>query len=1210
MQQNGQTVSRLQTRKTEALLAYLALYRQHAHPREFLADLLWPEEEPQISRHRLKQALYAIRSVLEPKGISPGSLLIADRMEVRLNKEAVEIDVAEFEELLRSSLRIEDPSERIPLLEQAHGLYRGELLPGYYEDWLISERERLGEAYRNVLSRLMTARAKIKDLAGAIEAARRAMEADPLRESSHYDLMRLYVAAGQPEQALSQYRQLESILAGQLDSAPSQKVKTLAEQLLVERSLTAPSAEQESLPRLEEMSPAPSLPSGIVTFLMTDIEGSTRLWEQSAEAMRRALIRHDALARDIIQRHEGTLVKSRGEGDSLFCVFAQAGQALAAACALQQAIQREAWPEPCSLRVRMALHTGPADLREGDYYGPVVNRCARLRAIGHGGQVLLTAACQALLPETLPERASLQELGVHRLRDLERGELVYQLRHPALVGDFPPLGSLQAYSTNLPVQSSSFIGREREIAAVKQLLGATRLLTLTGSGGCGKTRLALQVAAEVLEAYPDGVWLVKLEALSYPDQVVQAAASALGLREEPGRSLEETVIDYLKSLKTLLVLDNCEHLVEACASLTARLLEMCMHLKIMTTSREALHVAGELVWRVPSLLQPDPQKLPQEEKEIASVLLEYDAIRLFVERARFQRSDFRLDRRNVEAVALVCHRLEGIPLAIELAAARVRAMSVEQIEQRLEDVFRLLAGGSRTAPTRQQTLEAAIEWSYKLLTEPERLLQERLCVFAGSFMLEAAEAACSGESLAEWEILDLLTSLTDKSLVGFEEHQGEPRYRLLETVRQYGWQKLEQERTLDLWRRRHLDYYLIQAEEGKSLDWLETEHDNLQAGLAYCQAQQDAAQEGLRLAACVYPFWNMRGYLSEGRERLKAALTHEGAEQPMQVRAKALLLAGWLAYRQTDYSEARSLMEESLTIYRKLEVKQGIADALSCLGVLAFEQNDLVMARTLEEQSLAIRKEIGNKGSIASSLNNLASMACERGDYNTACSLHEESLAIRRELGDRHGISIALHNLGEIAQLQGDYAEARVLLEDSLAIRRELGDRGGIAAALSNLGVLACEQQEYATARMLHEESLEIRRELGYKSGIAQSLHDLGVVAEKLGDYATARTRYTEGLVIRRETEDKGGLCGSLEGFASLAEEQRQYDRAACLWGAAAALREAIGWPLSPIEKAGQDRQVALARAALGEERFAAAWEQGHKTPTEQAVQFAQEETS
>lgn len=477
---------------------------------------------------------------------------------------------------------------------------------------------------------------------------------------------------------------------------------------------------------------------GTITFLFTDIEGSTKLWEEHPDAMRQAVMRHDELAQEIVRRHNGRILKSKLEGDSIFAIFPVATDAIAAAVDIQRAITTEPWPEDIAIRVRMALHTGDAQLRDEDYYGPSVNRCARLRAIAHGGQIVISLATEELARDSLPPGVSLDDMGMHRLRDLTRPEQVFQVIADGLRVDFPPLKSLDVLPNNLPQQVTSFIGREKEIAEVKALLTTTRLLTLTGSGGAGKTRLSLQVAADLLDRYEDGVWFVELAPLSDPALVHQAIASALGVREEAGRPISQTLTEYLKAKEVLLVIDNCEHLLQAVAQACEHLLRTCPHVRFLTSSREGLNIMGETTYRVPSLSMPDPKKVPSPER-----LSEFESVRLFIERAQAAQPNFEVTSQNSAAVAQLCVRLDGIPLAIELAAARVRALSVDQINERLDDRFRLLTGGSRTALPRQQTLRALIDWSYDLLTPQEQTLLRRLSVFAGGWTLEAAEAVCA-----------------------------------------------------------------------------------------------------------------------------------------------------------------------------------------------------------------------------------------------------------------------------------------------------------------------------------------------------------------------------------------------------------------------------------------------------------------------------------
>jgi predicted ATPase/DNA-binding SARP family transcriptional activator len=822
------------------------------------------------------------------------------------------------------------------------------------------------------------------------------------------------------------------------------------------------------------------------------------------------------------------------------------------------------------------------------------------------------------------------------------------------------LGPATGPRGNLPQPLSAFIGREKECREVRACLSSARLLTLTGTGGIGKTRLALRIADECAGEYADGAWFVNLAALADAALVPQVVAHALRVPEAPGCPLMETLQDALGVRQLLLVLDNCEHLIDACARLADTLLSRCPHLRILATSRQALRLTGETVWPVSPLSLPEPGAR-ETERRTPEALMEFEAIHLFVERAAAASSGFALGESNASATAEVCRRLDGIPLAIELAAARLRALPIEQIAARLDDRFRLLTGGSRAALPRQQTLRATLDWSYDLLSEPERILLRRLSVFAGGWTLEAAEAVCADDQgpttndqregadvgrsswvLGRDEILDLLASLVEKSLVVYEEPgthaAGYPRsgsrcagarHRLLETVRQYFSERLLESGEGDATRGRHLDYFLALAEAAEpqltgaqQVEWLErleTEHDNLRAALAFSRSDVGlrmsdlpSSEMGLRLAGALWRFWSVRGYLTEGRDRLAQALA--SAPEASASRAKALEKAGSLAYRQADYRAARSLQEESLAIRRELGDRAGIAASLRNLGLVAYSQGDYGVARALQEESLAIGRELGNRRGIAASLNCLGVLiAHQQGDYGAARLLYEASLAIRRELGDRVGIADSLRNLGSVAYQQGDYGAARSLFEESLQVRRELGDRLGIAGSLHDLGLVAYQQGDYGVARSLFEESLQVRRELGDRLGIAGSLHNLGLVAYSQGDYGVARSLYEESLAIRRELGDRGGIAAPLEALAALAcEGQGQPgagEVAAHLFGAAAALREAIGAPVPPSEQEAHNRQLRLAREMLGEEAFAAAWAEGRAMSLEDAVAFALSET-
>ena len=919
------------------------------------------------------------------------------------------------------------------------------------------------------------------------------------------------------------------------------------------------------------------LPTGTVTFLFTDIEGSTKLWEQHPEEMRAALVRHDNLIEELVQDNSGVLVRPRGEGDSRFAVFPRPSDSIAAACDIGQAFLVEPWGIPNPLRVRMALHTGEADLRAGDYYGSAVNRCARLRALAYGGQIVLSSVTTGLVRDVLPEGIGLRDLGEHRLKDLQHPERVFQLTHPDLPADFPTLKSLDSLPNNLPLQLTSFVGREEEIKEVKRLFTATRLLTLTGSGGCGKTRLSLQVLADLVDEFPDGVWVVELAALSDPALVAQEVASTLGVREGPGNPLLDMLLDYLQSKQLLLLLDNCEHLMEACAALVDNLLRSCPNLIVLAASREALGIGGESTYRVPSLSLPDPKSLPPVEK-----LRMYEAVSLFIDRAVAAVSTFRVTNHNAPAVAQVCQRLDGIPLAIELAAARVKVLTVEQIAERLDNSFRLLTGGSRTALPRQQTLRALIDWSYNLLTETEGVLLGRLSVFMGGWTLPAVEAVCDGEGIEEYEVLELLTSLVEKSLVvaeeafSAEEVRGEARYRLLETVRQYAGEKLMESGEAARLRERHLEWYLGLAEKaepelqgGDQVEWLEQlelEHDNLKAALEWSEGTEEKAEVGLRLAGALYRFWLVRGYLSEGGEWLKRKLAEgngASASTPAraQWRAKALNGAGALSQRQGDLTRATTLLEESLSTFREIGDKAGMANSIRNLGLVAMYQDDRDRATGLFEESLSLFREVRDKGGIAISLRLLGQTKIE-GNYDRAMQMFEESLTLCRELGDKAGMANSLRFLGYGAIPKGDYKRARELLEESLALCHEIGDKDGIAFTLLILGTVAQYQEDHKQVSALFEESLVKFKELGDKMGISMCLR---LMSLRVG-------------------------------------EQEQHERAARLNGAAEALGD---FSLPPFEKTEHEKSVASVRASLGEEAFESAWSEGRAMSMEEAIDYA-----
>ena len=793
----------------------------------------------------------------------------------------------------------------------------------------------------------------------------------------------------------------------------------------------------------------------------------------------------------------------------------------------------------------------------------------------------------------------------------------------------------EAANHNLPVQLTSFIGREKEMEEVKRLLSTTRLLTSTGSGGCGKTRLALQVVGDLLEEYPDGVWVVELASLSDPGLVTQETASVLGIREESGvltmaggslgtpttesdgEELLTRLTNCLKSKHLLLFLDNCEHLIDACIKLVDVLLHGCPNLKIIVASREVLGIASESTYRVPSLSTPDLGNMPPLEK-----LARYESINLFIDRAVAAVSTFRITEDNAPAVAQICYRLDGIPLAIELAAARVRVLEVEEITNRLDDRFRMLTGGSRTALPRQQTLSAMIDWSYNLLSEGERALFNRTSVFMGGWTLEAAEAICAGGNVDTYDVLDLLTSLVEKSLVAADGEGGKKRYRLLETVRQYARDRLMDSGERAGLRDQQLEWYLDLAERAdpelrgpdqvKWLKRLDIEHDNMRAALEWSMEQGETEIEkrhiaALRLAGALFWFWWSRNYLSEGRRWLEGALT-QSPDASVSIKAKALGGAGWLAQVQGDPVRAKELFDQSLTLYRELGDKGGVAHSLIMLGFVALNQGDydLVIARGQEGLNLA--REVGDKGGVSVSLLLLGMVAMDHGEYERATDLYQESLALAREMGDKGSIAWSIKYLGIVTRYQGKYKQARALFEESETLFRERGDREPLTGGPNNLALIELGQGDYTRSKSMFEKSLEVNRELGDKSGMARDLDCLGFIAGHQGDYQHAIRLHKESLTLFLELGDKRNIPWCLVGMALVARKQGQLEQAARLFGAVEVMRRGVDIQVPPPYRDDHDKILAVLRAELGEETFAKAWEEGRKMSMEEAIELAMED--
>jgi predicted ATPase len=734
-----------------------------------------------------------------------------------------------------------------------------------------------------------------------------------------------------------------------------------------------------------------------------------------------------------------------------------------------------------------------------------------------------------------------------------------------------PVKLAEARPANLPVQRTGFVGREKEVAAAKELLlrPDVRLVTVTGPGGIGKTRLAVQVASDLIEHFPGGTHFVPLSSLKDSSLLASAIVQTLRIREGGVQSALELLKENLQDSSRapmLLLLDNFEHLVQA-APTVADFLVMAPDLKIMVTSRAVLHVYGEHEFPVPPLAMPDAQAMPPVE-----VLSQCPAVALFVQRAVAVKPDFELNSENAAAITEICARLDGLPLAIELAAARVKVLSPSSMRTRLTSRLQLLTGGARDMPQRQQTLRAAIDWSYDLLSSSEQKLFRRLSVFVGGCTLEGAEAVCDTKGDLDMDLLDAMSSMVDKSLAQqVEQAQGESRFVMLETIREYALEKLEASGEEAVTKRAHAAYCLVLAEEqateqtgAEGTGWLERfalEQGNFRAGLDWLTQTGDA-DWGLRLGAALFRFWEMREYFAEGRDRLAKLLNLPGAAAPTKARARALFAAGVLAVEQGDYSSSEALVRESLEIARQSGDKQGAAVSLNSLAVSARDHGDVAGARSLSEESLALWRESGDQKAVACSLSNLANVVKLQGDYVGARALYAECLSIFRGLEDHAGVAWSLNYQGDVARDQGDPEAARALCEQALAIFREVGDRWGIAGTLADLGTLAREQANYSEARSLYRESIRIFHELDHKRGIARLL----------------------------------------ECFAGSAAAQLEAERSLRLAGAAAALRQNIGAPLAPTEQAKLEASLHSARQALTNTAGVTAWLEGWDTPVEKAI--------
>ncbi|UCG23721.1 MAG: adenylate/guanylate cyclase domain-containing protein [Chloroflexota bacterium] len=917
------------------------------------------------------------------------------------------------------------------------------------------------------------------------------------------------------------------------------------------------------------------LPTGTVTFLFTDIEGSSRLWERHPGAMRETVARHDGLLQAAVVDNQGHVVKMRGDG--LHAVFASAQDAVAAAVAGQRALQAEAWDEGIGqLPVRMGLYSGSAEVRDGDYFGPAVNRAARLQDAGHGGQILLSQVSAGLIAGQLPEGITLRDLGRYRIKDFPAPERVYQVVAPGLPDRFPPLRAPGGRRTNLPMQTTSFVGRERELEAGKRLLADGRLATFTGPGGTGKTRLALQVAGGLLEDYRDGVWLVELAPLGDEAMVLPALAKAFVLQPGPGRPLEAALADFLRGKELLLLLDNCEHLIEECARVAEKLLAGAAGLKIVASSREPLGVPGEMILRVPSLT------LPESDEATAATLRDSEAARLLSERAIAVLPDFQITDQNAAAVAEICRRLDGIPLAIELAASRLRLFSPQQIASRLNDRFRLLTGGSRTAVPRQQTLQALIDWSYELLSQEEKALFRQLSVFVGGWTFGAAEAI--GEGL---DVLELLDQLVNKSLVQSEREGDRSRFHYLETIRQYARGRLYAAEEGQAARDRHFAFFSgLVVDEVRNFDGpgrdearriLKPEMDNFRLAVEWGIGRDPLAALDMLVDVVSYMLqdwgWgnqattiglaDVRGWLETAAEALETPEMAElAADRRSRAWAQIHLLTGQVTMGTGEFARVRQETSKAVTLARELGDPHMLMAALGFFSITANAQREYDQeAVRAAEECLALARELNSSFYRSAGLSVLAGYEMEHGDP---------------VLGDAY--------LTEASQ-GGDFISAVTTFQGAVNLAYSL------------------DEPAEALPYVLESRRLFERFENAQFTAIATS--HIAHIQRQAGDLSAAESAYRETLAHFHWQGHLPAVAHELECLAFIARAWNAPERAARLLGAAEALRESIEAPMLADEQAEYDMELAALRQELDADSLQRALIAGRVMDIDQAVDYA-----
>ncbi|MEX1008121.1 MAG: BTAD domain-containing putative transcriptional regulator [Acidimicrobiia bacterium] len=1039
---------RLGSGQQRRVLAALLVHANEVVSSDRLVDVLWGDEPPPSATHTLQALVSRLRATLGE-----------DRLETRapgyrLRVANGEADVLRFEELVRVGLgAAAQPEVALRAFDEAVGLWRGSPYAEFAsEEFAAPEVARLVELHARAIEERAAALLELsrpEEVIGELEAE---IAAAPFRERLRALLMLALARAGRPVESLRAYDAFRRFLADEVGVVPSPGLQELNDDIVRQH----PDVSWAGSPGRD--TGRPDLPSGTVTFLFTDVEGSTRLWEEFPD-MPQAMARHDELLRNAVEAHGGHAVKTTGDG--LHAVFSTAHDAVTAAVGAQTALLAEDWNITETVRVRMGIHTGVAEVRDGDYYGSVVNRAARVMSVAHGGQVIVSAATEELLHDALPEKYGFVDLGEHRLRDLGRPERLFQVTHPDLGREFAPLRTLDAFSrNNLPRQVTTFVGREAEIASVAELVRETPLVTLTGVGGVGKTRLALQVAADVVTEFPDGVWLCEFAPVTDPEAVWETLATSLRVQPPPGRALDESVLDYLAAKRLLLVLDNCEHLLDAVARQVDAITQRCARVSVLATSREGLGLAGERMVAVPSLGVPASDADVDELRRV-------EAVCLFWDRASAAKSDFALTDRNVGAVGELCRRLDGIPLAIELAAARVRSLSPDDLVARLDQRFKLLTHGSRAVLERHQTLRSTIDWSYDLLTPTERHALQRLSIFAGGCDLAAAEAVLPGDMLDASDVIDVFSQLVDKSLVVVDDTDGGVRYRLLETIRQYARERLDASGDPVALRRRHADHYVALAETAgphlRSQDHLEwtsvvtRDVDNCRAALDWA-VETPSPEHALRLVAPLA----VQGRTGElAMDWAATASTIPGGDTHPLLPA-VVAWAAWGAMVAGDLERAEALVAIAERAQAALGTR--LSSVPRAQAILAFFRGDFEEARRHAGEWVELARTARDPYELAHALVMLASaLQITEPTLDAAIAAGDEAARVARTAGIDSALSFGLPNLANWLPYE-ESERALTLLDEATEVSTRIGDRWGVAHATHQKGHIAARRGEWRTA--------------------------------------------------------------------------------------------------------------------------------------------------